>query len=93
MHSLLDTVLFPENLEYQRYIDKRVRLIGGRHNDELLVTIDNKPVASVELAPQKMVVRDIDGRLIGFFDCPPSSLKCEVFNYCNQRQSAEEIGL
>src|SRR5205823_10572255 len=84
MDSLLDTVLFPENLEYQRYLDKHVHLIDGPHDDELLVTVDNKLVASVKLAPQKMIVRDIKGTLIGFFDCPPSSLKREVLDYCRQ---------
>jgi hypothetical protein len=86
MNSLIDTVLFPENFEYQRYIDSRVHIVDGRHEEELLVTVDNKLVASVELAPQKMVVRDLEGRLIGFFDCPPSGLKREVLDYWTQRQ-------
>lgn len=90
MNSLHDTVLFSDDLEYQRCVDKRVRLIDGRHSDELFVTVDNKLVASVEFAPQKMVVLDIKGRLIGFFDCPPSGLKREVLDYCTQRQGTGE---
>jgi hypothetical protein len=36
-----------------------------------------------------MVVRDIEGKLIGFFDCPPSVLKREVLDYCSQHQGIE----
>jgi hypothetical protein len=83
MDSLLNTVLFAD-LDAELRVDKRVRFIDARHDNELLITIDNKVVASVELAPQKMVVRDIKGTLIGYYDCPPSGLKREVLDYCNQ---------
>jgi hypothetical protein len=90
MDSLLDTVLFTEDLENERRLDKRVRFIDGRSDDELLVTVDNEVVASVELAPQKMVLRDIEGTLIGYYDCPPSSLKREVLSYCRQRHRSDD---
>ena len=85
MDSLYHTVISPENLEYQRYLNTHVRLVDGSEEDELLVTIDDKLVASVEFTPQKMVVRDLEGKLIGFFDCPPLALKHEVLRYCQRR--------
>jgi hypothetical protein len=91
MNTLVDTVLFPENLERERCLDERVRFIDGRHDDELLVAIDNKVVASVELAPQRMVVRDVESTLIGYFDCPPSGVKQAVLSYCARRNLADEL--
>ena len=84
MDTLLNTVLFVD-VEAERRLDKRVRFMDGRHDDELLITIDNNVAASVELAPQKMVVRDMEGTLIGYYDCPPSCLKREVLEYCSRR--------
>src|SRR5947208_11386697 len=90
MDTLLDTVLFPENLEYERYLDERVRFVDGRHDDELLVAIDNKIVASVEFTPQRMVVRDVECTLIGYFDCPPSDVKQAVLSHCTRRHLSDE---
>jgi hypothetical protein len=87
MDSLLNTVLFAGDLEDEHSLDKRVRFIDGRHKNELLVTVDNKVAASIEFAAQKMVVRDIGGTLIGYYDCPPSTLKREVLSYCSRRHT------
>ena len=85
MDTLLNSVLFPEDLEYQRYVDHRVRLIDGRRDNELLLAMDNEIVASVELTLQRMIVRDVEGTLIGYFDCPPSGVKEAVLSYCSKR--------
>jgi hypothetical protein len=42
MNTILNTALFPENLEYERYLDERFRFIDGRHDDELLVAMDKR---------------------------------------------------
>jgi hypothetical protein len=86
MDTLFGTVLFPESLEHQRRLDERVQLIDGHHPDELLVAIDDKIVASVEFTSPKMVVRDLTGALIGFFDGPPSVVKEAVLGYCHRHQ-------
>ena len=63
----------------------------GRPRNTGFVAIDNKVVASVELAPQRMVVRDVESTLIGYFDCPPSGVKQAVLSYCTRRNLADEL--
>jgi hypothetical protein len=53
MPSIRESVLRSENIENERDLDRRVRLSSGRGNDELLVTIDDEPIASVALTPQR----------------------------------------